>query len=167
MDDARAQQQYTLLVSIVDKLGYELSFGSPRGGKLHQLWAVMKDSTGPRDERVLAVERRFVAWLHIRFGVLPQPKAAGGTDAPSWTFVYNESGPVNFAILGPSDTGARPAVDWLLHVEESEPAAFIERVERHFRPGSGTRRQMGGGRIQVQFNSTALTQDFTDQTDVT
>jgi hypothetical protein len=123
--------------------------------------------SGERDERAVAFERQFLAWLHIRFGVLPQPRT--GTNAEWWTFEYDGT-LVSFVIVGQMKNGSRPpspGLDWLLRVEEPEPCPFIGRVERHFEPGSAVRRRFPGGRIRAQFKSSALRQPFVDQVDGT
>ena len=83
--------------------------------------------------------------------------------------VRYDNAPVSFVIVGQTKNGAPPAPDvaWLLRVEEPEPCAFIERVQRHFEPGLAVRRRMSDGRVRVQFKSTALRQPFVDQTEGT
>lgn len=114
-----------------------------------------------RTERASAFERQFLAWMHIRLGVLPKPSAG---IPGQWTLDYN-SGPVTFTVR-PAAIGAT-GNDWMLRIEEREPCTFIERVERHFQPGSSVRRRKPNGLIRVQFKSAALFQPFTDQTDQT
>jgi hypothetical protein len=120
-----------------------------------------------REEPEITFERQFLAWLHIRLGVLPTPRQ--GTNAQWWTFEFDR-GAVSFVIIGRTKNSSIPpaaGVDWLLRVEEAEPHAFIGLVERHFEPGSWLRRRMSNGRIRVQFKSIALREPFDDQTDVT
>jgi hypothetical protein len=120
-----------------------------------------------RDDAAIAFERQFLAWLHIRLGILPKPRM--GTNAQWWTFEYNNV-PVSFVIVGRTKNGAAPPspdVAWLLRVEEPEPCAFIERVYRHFGPESAVRRRFSDGRVRVQFRSTALRQPFVDQAEGT
>lgn len=177
MDEARASEQFTLLASILEKLGYQLASGP--ADRIDELWAVKRDddesahgaalepASDRRDERAIAFERQFLAWLHIRFGILPTPRM--GTNAQWWTFEYGNAA-VSFVVVGQTKNGSRPpapGVDWLLRVEEPEPCTFIERVERHFESGSAVRRAFSGGRIRVQFTSTALARPFVDQTDRT
>ena len=120
-----------------------------------------------RDEPAIAFERQFLAWLHIRFGILPTPH--WGTNAQWWAFDYGNAS-VSFAIVGQTKNGScppSPGIDWLLRVEEPEPCTFIESVRRHFAPRSGVRRRFSNGRVRVQFKSVALTRPFVDQTDGT
>jgi len=121
----------------------------------------------PRHEAATVFERQFLAWLHIRFGVLPTPRH--GTNAQWWTFEHDGVA-VSFVVVGQAKNGACPpsaGIDWLLRIEEPEPCAFIEWVRGHFTPESSVRRRMSTGQIRVQFKSTALVQPFLDQTEGT
>ena len=173
MDEARAMQQFTLLASILDKLGYEL--GSGAGTKIDELWAYKKEGVedaaqstefvriDPLQHRgATAFERNFLGWLHVRLGILPErvPDANGW-----WTVTYNNA-PARFIILAQNGWPERHD-QWLLHVEQPEPAEFIERVERHFQPGSGIRRRLPDRGISVRYTSSALSQPFIDQSDHT
>ena len=96
MEEERASQQFTLLASILGKLGYQLASGP--GDRIDQLWALKADNGDEteadraavkaarpeRDDAAVAMERQFLAWLHIRFGILPKPRM--GTNAQWWTF---------------------------------------------------------------------------------
>lgn len=176
--DGRAVEQLELLASIVAKLGYQLMSGeAPR---FHELWARPQPQAqvapslpadahrGPvRDIPAEAFERRFLAWIHISFGIFPERQA--GTNAFWWKFTFNDSD-VEAVIVGQRKNTATPpsaTTEWLLRVEESEPVEFIKAVERHFTPGSGVRRRMSDGRTRMQFKSNELQQEFIDQTEGT
>lgn len=168
VDDDRATDQMALLGSILEKLGFRLMSGV--APNVDELWAApIEDHAVPRgaDLPADAFERRFLAWLHISFGVLPSPQQ--GTNASAWTFRYGHSH-VEFVIVGQKkNTATAPAAatDWLLRIEEDQPTEFINFVEHHFTPGSVVRRRMGEGRIRAQFKSGHLMQEFIDQTDGT
>lgn len=97
MDDGRAGEQFTLLASILDKLGYELASGPAT--RIDELWALKKEwpdaseaeNGAPtpcdvRAERAGVFERQFLAWMHIRLGVLPKP----APESPGhWTLDYD------------------------------------------------------------------------------
>ena len=120
-----------------------------------------------RDVAATAFERQFLAWLHIHLGVEPAQRV--GPDAYWWTLPYKASS-VSFVIAGQAEHSATPPAEgtaWLLRVEEDEGAGFVALVEAYFKPGSGVRRPLEGGRIRVQFASEDLVRQFEDQREAT
>lgn len=115
------------------------------------------DSTTPARRTATDVERQFLAWLHIAFGILPV--AHHGTGSAWWDFDYGPSR-VEFAVIRRS--GGRPT-DWLLRIEDGTPTEFLDRVEEHFTAGSAVRRRVSAGRIRMQFKASALERPFIDQ----
>jgi hypothetical protein len=180
LDDERATEQLGVLGSMLGRVGYRLMSG--QAPAFHELWAapversaslvrpsepIAPDPRPWKDEAPTEFERRFLAWLHVSFGIIPSPRQ--GTNAEWWTIEYNNA-PVGFVIAGQQKNTARqPAsgIRWLLRVEEREGSGFIDIVERHFRPGSGVRRRMSTGTIRVQFKSSDLEFPFDDQEDRT
>lgn len=152
-NDERAAEQMALLASILGKLGYQLMSGeAPR---FHELWAARIEA-----EPTGFFERQFLAWLHVSLGVLPVPQQ--GDANAEWTFRYRNSD-VAFVIAGQDAS----SVDWILQIEEAEPAEFIDLVETHFSSDSGTGHVTPRGTIRVQFESSALIQPFIDQSEST
>jgi hypothetical protein len=178
LDDELATEQLAMLVSVLGKLGFQLMSGTEPA--FHELWAapivqtqahdetsrpILLDPSASRDESATDFERQFLAWLHVTFDIFPAPRQ--GTNAAWWTLEYNNS-TVGFVIV--RRAAAQPqasAIDWLLRVEETEGAGFIERVARYFRTGSGIRRRMPTGEIRIQFKSNDLVHRFDDQSDCT
>jgi hypothetical protein len=169
LDTASADETARLswLASTLATLGFQLMSG--KAPNYHELWAARVPAPAPAvvEQAVDAAadfERRFLAWLHITFGVLPEGRQ--GTNAEWWE-VEIAGSHVAIGLVHASSRSPTPEWDWLLRVEEAEPLTFLPAVEAHFEAGSGLRRRMSGGRIRVQFKSTALVRPFTDQADET
>jgi len=159
------QKQTTLLAQILEKLGYVLISDKEH----HHLWAAgpadLLAATAPSQQRPVwsgllepaDFERRFLAWIHINTGVLPE--ASPGTTG-QWTFAF-QGLPVTFTIT-PHET-----LKWTLTIEETEPCPFVDAVAPHFAEGLSIPFHLAGGRIRWRFVSGWLIREFEDQTEWT
>jgi hypothetical protein len=168
-DDERAVQEMKLLASVLGKLGYSLASGPQP--HIDELWAMPAGQTAPLEvepppeDPADAFERRFLAWVSIYHGRLPE--ARQGTNAHYWALPFDDS-KVEFAIIGRHKNSSLPppaGEDWVLRIEEAEPTPFIKSVEPYFEKASN--RRVIGGRVRVQFRSSKLIRPFEDQTDHT
>jgi hypothetical protein len=169
-DDERALQEMKLLALILGKLGYRLASGTEP--HIDELWAIPigapepLEVEPPAEDPADAFERKFLAWVSIRHGRLPEERA--GTNAYYWVMPFNDS-QVSFVVIGHGKNSSVPppaGEDWVLRIEEAEPTPFIKSVEPHFEKASN-RRVMHDGQIRVQFRSSRLIRPFEDQTDRT
>lgn len=171
-------RQFALLTTLVQKLGYQIASG--RDPNFHEMWALSPRAMNeprahlrtfqpnvpepPPPTSAQEFERRFLAWVHLAIRVLPMRRTEPDE---GWTLQLPHS-KVNFSVLDANARAARQNGDqWVLRVREHEPAAFIQRVESHFAPGSAERRQMADGAVLAQFRSSQLRHVFEDQTDRT
>ena len=167
-DDERALQEMKLLAFVLRKLGYALASGPEP--HIEELWAMPigapePEVEPPAEDPADAFERKFLAWVSIRHGRLPEERA--GTNAYYWVLPLDDSR-VDFMIVGQgknSSLGPPAGEDWVLRIEEAEPAPFIKSVEPYFEKASN--RKVSGGRVRVQFRSSKLIHPFEDQTDHT
>jgi hypothetical protein len=168
-DDERALQEMKLLAVVLGKVGYRLASGPEP--HIEELWAmpveqssVTADVEPPPEDPADAFERKFLAWVSIYHGRLPEERA--GTNAYYWELPFFDS-KVTFVIIGHGKNSSVPPAgeDWVLKIDEAEPAPFIKSVEPHFEKASN--RKVSGGRVRVQFRSSKLIRPFEDQTDHT
>jgi hypothetical protein len=170
-DDELAMREMRLLMHVLEKVGYRLASGVEPD--FHQLWAIPipPAEPAPADEpprvsplpTLAEFERRFLAWLHISYEILPEQHS--GTGNYYWRFPL-DGNTVEFAIVPrsyPPGLQARDSTDWWLRIEETEPARFIRSVEGYFEDGSGVRRRMSNGKTRLQFWSRKLIYLFDDQ----
>ena len=164
-DEELAMREMRLLAHVLEKLGYRLASG--QAPAFHELWAIpLPPPDLPAALPILtldAFERSFLAWLHISYSILPEHHV--GTGNYYWSFPLDEK-VVEFAIVAQTYTPGLPAresTDWVLRIEEAEPARFIRSVEGYFVDGSGIRRRMRNGKTRLQFKSSKLLYLFDDQ----
>jgi hypothetical protein len=167
-NDDEVMRQLNVIALVIEKLGYRLASG--QAPNFHELWAMPSeqaplpaDVEPPPEDPADAFERKFLAWVSICHGRLPEERA--GTNAYYWELPFFDS-KVTFVIVGPRKNGGAPAGEsWVLRIEEAEPTPFIKSVEPYFEKASN--RRVIGGRVRVQFRSSKLIRPFEDQTDHT
>lgn len=162
-DDVK--KQTTLLAQILEKLGYALISDKEH----YHLWAArpadLLAATAPSQERTVwsgllepaDFERRFLAWIHINTGALPESSLE---TAGAWTFAYHGL-PVTLTIT------PHEQLKWTLTIEEIEPCPFVQAVATHFAEGLSIPFHLAGGRIRWRFVSGWLIREFEDQTERT
>lgn len=160
-----AQTQTTLLAQILEKLGYALISDREH----YHLWAArpaeLLAATAPPPERPVwsgllepaDFERRFLAWVHINTGILPERHP---DDPASWTFRFHDL-PVSVTIRE-SDP-----MKWSLTIEETEPCPFTAAVARQFADPRILPMHLAGGRIRTVYFAGDLIREFEDQTERT
>ncbi|MBY0493146.1 MAG: hypothetical protein K2Y23_02910 [Cyanobacteria bacterium] len=165
--DEEAARQLRVLANVLSRLDYRLASGQEP--KFHELWAMQIEPAPPLEvepppeDPADAFERTFLAWVSIHHGRLPEERA--GTNACYWVLPFFDSN-VSFVIIGHGKNSSLPppaGEDWVLKIEEAEPAPFIKSVEPYFEKASN--RRMIDGRVRVQFRSSKLIRPFEDQTD--
>ena len=154
--DYDREEQLTFFSKILEKLGYYIISDDQH----FHLWAVERGSLARIADwsgylRPSEFEPRFLAWIHISTGILPNPEPGVPR---SWTLQFGEM-PVTFAIASAENE------DWIIVIEESDPYPFTEFVGRRF--NLDTRDlpiQLAGGRLRTSFRARDLEHEFDDQT---
>jgi len=149
------QAQLTFFSGILEKLGYLIVSDKDH----RQLWAMNPaaiEKVAQRSNFLSAAEfeRRFLAWIHINTGRLPEPLPGA---AGSWTFEFGNF-PVTVNIAGADGE------EWRLTVEEIIPCPFTGIVSQHFRQTAEVPAQFGGAKLRSVFKAGHLVREFEDQT---
>lgn len=108
----------------------------------------------PEDPVTDAFERHLLRWIEEDLKL--RPVCHAGSNAIFWR-IDIEGKPVDIGIVGRlrhPTTELRDGVDWILRVEEEEPADFIAGIERWLGVPARVRRQLAREKIRVQFAST-------------
>jgi hypothetical protein len=168
LDTASADEGERLawVATTLARIGFTLTSGV--APDYHELWAMRVSNpqpaaTDPIADPAAEFERRFLAWVHITFGVIPEGRQ--GTNAEWWEVQIGGS-PVAIGFVRAANRDPREW-DWMLRIEEAEPLVVLPQVEAHFAEGAGLKRKLPSGRIRMQFKSSALTHPFADQTEGT
>lgn len=157
--DYDREEQLTFFSRILEKLGYYIISDDEH---VH-LWAAEPGSLRRISDwsgylRPSEFEPRFLAWIHINSGILPDPHPG---EPRSWTMRFHDM-PVTFTIAGGEQD------DWAIVIEESDPYPFTEAVAGHFTPETReVPMQLAGGRIRTTFMARSLASEFDDQTNRT
>lgn len=126
----------------------------------------------PSDDPVAdAFEVRLLEWLQSTVGTTPPRRRSRcpamtpdqGTNVGYWELEY-EGSIVELVVIkrrGVLDLPLREGIDWIVRVDEREPAPFISRLEAEFIPARRIPRRMYDDMIREQFKSTELRSDST------
>ena len=157
--DYDREEQLTFFSKLLEKLGYYIISDDEH----FHLWAAEPGSLRRIADwsgylRPAEFEPRFLAWIHINTGILPDPRPE---EPRSWTLRFHEM-PVTFTIAG----GEKE--DWIIVIEESDPYPFTEFVGGYFNPEKRDLPiQLAGGRLRTSFRARHLHYEFDDQTNRT